>query len=86
MKLFKAREKARFNEAVQNNKDLPYGQLNQFFLFSAIQIGNENDKRKTDNEVFDDFMKHNKELHDISDKISTLKQNKNLDEKIKRVR
>ncbi len=84
MKLFKAREKARFNEAVQNNKDLPYGQLNQFFLFSAIQIGNENDKRKTDNEVFDDFMKHNKELHDISDKISTLKQNKNLDEKNKK--
>jgi len=29
-------------------------------------------------------MKHNKELHDISDKISTLKQNKNLDEKNKK--
>ena len=75
MKLFKARAKSKFLECIQKNQDLPFFKLEEYPLFKKIQINNNQDKGKSAEQVFADFMRLNKDLQEIANKINALKQN-----------
>lgn len=83
MKLFKARAKSKFLEAIQRNQNLPFRELQNHLLFSEFRMDNTLDHGKSQEEVFSDFMKLNRELHAIANKINELKQkNKNSDKEL----
>jgi predicted RNA-binding Zn-ribbon protein involved in translation (DUF1610 family) len=84
MKLFKARAKSKFLEAIQKNQNLSFADLQNYSLFSQFKIDNETDKNKTPERVFNDFMELNKKLQATADKINKLKQNnKEMSEEFK---